>query len=221
MIETYKSKYNYKNYNINKIDGVRYYEIEANEFVPSVTSILNSTKPNSLTEHKKISHSSLDAMRIGNLMHKYLDDYISSETILQQTDKNFLIAESLAKIIIEHCINNIDEIWGTEASVHYKNRYAGTIDLIGVMNKNIILVDYKSSYRKKTQEEIDEYFLQLAAYTLAHDWQYKTKIDSIMIFLCMRNGDHEENTVSLDELKKYQIKWLERLNSFEDKNSNE
>ena len=102
-----------------------------------------------------------------------------------------------------------------------KNRYAGTIDLIGVMNKNIILVDYKSSYRKKTQEEIDEYFLQLAAYTLAHDWQYKTKIDSIMIFLCMRNGDHEENTVSLDELKKYQIKWLERLNSFEDKNSNE
>ena len=51
-------------------------------------------------------------------------------------------------------------------------------DVVGRMiiaQKDAICVPY----RKKTQEEIDEYFLQWAAYTLAHDWQYKTKIDSI------------------------------------------
>ena len=217
MIETFRSKYDYKDYNVSKINGIRYYQINENKLVPSVTSILNTTKPNFVSTQKNMNNASFDAMAIGNLMHQYLDYYISSKTNFRQTDKNFLIAESLAKIIIENCIKNFDEIWGSEASVHYKNRYAGTIDLIGVINKKLFLIDYKSSYRRKTKEEIDEHFLQLAAYTLAHDWQYKTKIDSIMVFLCMRNGNFEEIVVSSDELKEYQTRWFERLDLFEEK----
>ena len=150
-------------------------------------------------------------------MHKYLDYYISRDTMFYDSDKNFFIAKDLAKIIIDNCISNIDEIWGAEASVYYKKRYAGTIDLIGMMDDKLIIVDYKSSHRKKTPDEMEEYFLQLAAYNLAHDWQYKTKVDSIMIFLCMRDGAYEKKVVSFDELEKYQNKWLERLTLFEEK----
>ena len=83
------------------------------------------------------------------------------------------------------------------------------------MNKKLIIIDYKSSYKRKRDDELNEYFLQLAAYTLAHDWQYGTKTDSIMIFLCMRNGKYEEKIVSSYDLELYQEKWLERLTIFE------
>lgn len=216
MIETYKSKYNYQNYNIKKINGIRYYQINDNLSVPSVTSILNLTKAYSPSTSRRINISNSNPVIIGKLMHKYLDYYISRDRMFYDSDKNFFIAKGLAKIIIDNCISDIDEIWGAEASVYYKKRYAGTIDLIGMMDNKLIIVDYKSSSRKKTPDEIEEYFLQLAAYNLAHDWQYKTKVDSIMIFLCMRDGAYEKKVVSFDELEKYQNKWLERLTLFEE-----
>lgn len=221
MIETYKSKYNYEEYNISKINGIRYYEINNNSFVPSVTSILNLTKPSFLPNSKKINNDYANASSIGNLMHKYLDYYVSRNTDFFDENKNFQIAKNLAKIIIENCVNNIDEVWGTEAAVHYKERYAGTIDLIGMMDGKLLIVDYKSSHRKKRTDELEEYFLQLAAYTLAHDWQYKTKTDSIMVFLCMRNGNYEKRVVSAEKLEFYQNEWIKRLDLFEELTKND
>ena len=62
-----------------------------------------------------------------------------------------------------------------------------------------------------------EYFLQLAAYSIAHDWQHKTKIISIIIFLSLRNGDFEKTVISYEELSTYQNMWFERLKLFENK----
>jgi len=98
----------------------------------------------------------------------------------------------------------------------YKNVYAGTIDLIGIIDGKLSIVDYKSSYRMKTKDEMEEYFLQLAAYAKAHDWQYKTKIESIIVFLAIRNGQYKKTSISLDELENYKLKWLSRLIKFEE-----
>jgi genome maintenance exonuclease 1 len=68
----------------------------------------------------------------------------------------------------------------------------------------------------KTKDEMEEYFLQLAAYAKAHDWQYKTKIESIIVFLAIRNGQYKKTSISLDELENYKLKWLSRLIKFEE-----
>ena len=91
MIETYKSKYNYQNYNIKKINGIRYYQINDNLSVPSVTSILNLTKSYSPSTSRRINISNSNPVIIGKLMHKYLDYYISRDRMFYDSDKNFKI----------------------------------------------------------------------------------------------------------------------------------
>ena len=106
-------------------------------------------------------------------------------------------------------------ILSKNVSVVYKDLYAGTIDLIGMNDGKLCLVDYKSSYRSKSKEEMEEYFLQLAAYSIAHDWQYNTKINSLIILLAIRNGQFEKTSISNDELDIYKSKWLSRLEKFQ------
>ena len=75
-------------------------------------------------------------------------------------------------------------------------------------------MDYKSSYKKKNMEELEDYFLQCAAYTIAHDWQFNTNVDSIMIFQVVRNGDFEKNIINKPELDLYKEKWFDKLEKF-------
>ena len=43
MIQSFKEKYDYKTYHVNKVNDMRYYCISADINVPSVTSILRKT----------------------------------------------------------------------------------------------------------------------------------------------------------------------------------
>ena len=55
---------------------------------------------------------------------------------------------------------------------------------------------------------MEEHFLQLAAYAVAHDWQYETNIDSIIVFLAIRNGEFEKTVISGQELDSYKEKMV-------------
>ena len=213
MIRSFREKYNYPKYHINKVDNMRFYSVSEEINVPSVTSILRKTKPSGFTDDS-VNQRKTAAIDIGNLMHKYLEHYISKDVMFYDFSVNYNIAKKLAHIIIDNFVNEIDEIWGSEVSVLYKNLYAGTIDLIGVSDDKLSIIDFKSSYRKKTKNEMDEYFIQLAAYSVAHDWQHHTNIDSATIFLAIRNGDFEKTTVSSDEFLYYKKKWFERLDAY-------
>ena len=212
MIQSFKEKYDYKTYHVNKVNDMRYYCVSADINVPSVTSILKKTNDN-FPNILKQPHNT-DSIEIGNFMHKYLEHYVSKEQDFYDESENYVIAKKLAQLVIENFINNIDEVWGTEVSVLYKNIYAGTIDLIGMIDDKLCIVDYKSSYRHKSKNEMEEYFLQLAAYAIAHDWQYKTNIDSIIVLLAIRNGQFEKTSISQDDLESYKLKWLSRLEKF-------
>ena len=197
---------------INKVNDMRYYCVSADINVPSVTSILRKTNPNLISHYdRKLNY---DSIEIGNFMHKYLEYYVSKENSFVDQSKNYNIAKKLAHLVIENFIVDVDEIWGTEVSVLYKNIYAGTIDLIGMIKGKLCLVDYKSSYRAKSKDEMEEYFLQLAAYAIAHDWQHNTSIDSVIVFLAIRNGEYEKTSISSDELESYKAKWFSRLDKF-------
>ena len=213
MLPSFREKYNYPKYHINRVDNMRFYSVSEEINVPSVTSILRKTRLSGSNDDWA-SQTKTVAIDIGNLMHKYLEHYISKDEVFYDVSVNYDIAKKLAHIIIDNFINGLDEIWGSEASVLYKNLYAGTIDLIGMSDDKLSIIDFKSSYRKKTKNEMDEYFIQLAAYSVAHDWQHNTNIDSATIFLAIRNGDFEKTTISSDEFFYYKKKWFERLDAY-------
>ena len=212
MISSFREKYSYPVYSVNKVDNIRFYSVSENLIVPCVTSILRLTNPTQTVDFN-ISHKT-DSMEIGNYMHKYLEHYVSKDNAFNDDSKNFIIAKKLAQTVIDNFINHLDEVWGTEVSVVYKNLYAGTIDLIGVQDKQLSVIDYKSSYRKKTEEEMREHILQLAAYAVAHDWQYKTNINSLIVFLAIRNGEFKKTVISDQELDSYKQMWFKRLGMY-------
>ena len=147
-------------------------------------------------------------------MHKYLQQYLTDAPDSIIKTSNSYLAESLAQIVIENLIIKLDQIWGSEVSVYYMDKYAGTIDLIGIYDGKICVIDYKSSYKTKTIDELEDFFVQCAAYAVAHDWQYDTNIDSMMIFQVTRDGDFEQNLMNSNQMEIYKLKWFNKLETF-------
>ena len=65
-------------------------------------------------------------------------------------------------------------------------------------------------------EWIDDYFLQGAAYALAHNEMYETKIENIAIFMCSRAGEWQLFEVDADEFNTWELSWAKRLEQYYD-----
>ena len=127
----------------------------------------------------------------------------------------------MAKEIIEKGIDNkLDEIYGIEETLYYPEQYAGSADLIGVYQGNDVVIDFKQSNKPKKTDYIQDYFLQLGAYTLAHNVVFKTNISSGVILLCTVDNLFQDFIIEGPELQMYQNLFLGRLKMFNElKNS--
>ena len=81
----------------------------------------------------------------------------------------------------------MSEIWGSEVSLYYPEKYAGTTDLVGVYRDKPAIIDFKQSNKPKRREWIEDYFCQLAAYALAHDKIHDTNIDNAVVLMAVRS----------------------------------
>jgi len=68
----------------------------------------------------------------------------------------------------------------------------------------------------KKEEYIQDYFLQLGAYTLAHNVVYKTNITLGAILLCTVDNFYQEFKIEGSELLMYQNLFLERVKKFKE-----
>ena len=92
--------------------------------------------------------------------------------------------------------------------------YSGTTDLVGVWKGKPTIMDFKQTNKPKKREWIDDYFLQGAAYALAHNEMFETKIESIAIFMCSRECNFQLFEVEGKEFYEWTEKWGERLAEF-------
>ena len=95
------------------------------------------------------------------------------------------------KVIEEGIKGHLDEIWGSEVTVWYPDLFAGATDVVGVYDGKESIVDFKQTNKPKRREWIDDYFLQLAAYAMAHNFTYQTEItQGVVLMPHMKNfGD--------------------------------
>ena len=145
-------------------------------------------------------------------MHKYLEDYVINKEINNKSSENSKIALKLSEVIIDNIFPKIDSFISTEATVHNNHEYAGTLDLLALVDNKLTIIDYKSTYRQKSTMQIDEHFQQLAAYTLAHDNMHNTKIEQAMIFVVYKETyKYDIHTADLSLLHQYKLLWNETL----------
>jgi len=197
----------------------RRYIVGESRPLPSVTTILSKTKD--LTHLKawqervgesEANRIKTEASGIGNGMHKNLENYILGESMNHGT----FIAQTLAKVIVKHGLPNVDEVWGSEVGLYSTGLYAGTTDLIGVHKGTPAIMDFKNSIREKKKEWIEDYFMQLAAYALAHNETYGTDIKKGVIMLATREAKYQEFIIEGDEFTHYETMWANKLCAYYD-----
>ena len=205
------------------INGKRHYDIGTNEKLPSVTTILQATQ--SEEKRKKLAEwrerqgaqaadriKDIAALR-GTSMHTYLEGYITDHRHLDLTALG-KEAGRMANIIIRSGLGDLEEIWGTEVTLYYPGLYAGATDVAGIYNGRESIIDFKQTNKPKRREWIEDYFIQLAAYAMAHNHVYDTQIQQGVILMCSKDGFFQKFVVSDKEFKEYKYAFLEKVDYY-------
>ena len=197
----------------------RHYETPDGRAVPSVTTVLSATKDMThLHEWRKriglakAQQITTESANIGTVMHKSLEKHVKGEARKPGSNLIHQKAHKMANIIIEQGLNDVSEVWGSEVSLFYPELYAGTTDLVGVYKNKPAIMDFKQSRKLKKKEWIEDYFLQLVAYSEAHNKVHGTKISSGRVFICTQNNEYQ--TFEIDDYEKWQGKWYARLEQY-------
>ena len=217
--------FNYPSSTRTSLNGARYYEINDTK-LPSVTEILKATesedkKESLLRWRQKVGD--IEANRImhvsssrGTAMHKHIEDYLTGQTKLDLLSNDNEESLIMSRQIIEKGISKLDELWGAEITLSYPNLYAGTADASGIYSGKESIIDFKQSNKPKKREWIEDYFLQLSAYAMAHNKVYNTQICQGIILVCTPppNILFQEFIVDGDEFIQYQEKFLKKVDQF-------
>ena len=214
--------YKYPSSTRSLVEGQRHYDV-SNEKLPSVTTILAATqsdeKKESIARWKaKVGENEADRVRDqaasrGSNMHLHLERHILGSGHMDLTDEG-QVAGDMAQVIISKGLCDRSELWGSEVVLFYPGLYAGQTDLVGVYDYENSIVDFKQSNKPKRKEWIEDYFLQLAAYAMAHNCVYESEITQGVILMCTPDKYFQKFQVKGREFIKYQHKFLERLDKY-------
>ena len=146
-------------------------------------------------------------------MHKFIEAYVEQKGYEDLTDIG-LEAKPMAQKVIEQGLAPVSEWYGSEVTLFYPGLYAGATDLVCMHDDMETIVDFKQSNRPKRREWIDDYFLQVAAYAMAHDHVYGSKIRQAVIMVCTPDLYYHEFKIQDDELREWKHRFLVTLNLF-------
>jgi ATP-dependent exoDNAse (exonuclease V) beta subunit len=217
-----KNTFTYPRSSRELINGKRHYAIESQK-LPSVTTILSATQSaekqaNLAAWRERVGDA--EATRIvdssgarGTAMHKILEEYIRGQGYMDLTTVG-REAHNMAQRVIEQGLCNVSEYYGIECTLYYPGLYAGQTDLVCIHKGEDAIVDFKQTNKPKKREWIEDYCVQLAAYTMAHNYVYKTNIQKGVIMMCSKDNFYQEFEIKGLEMRKYMHEFLKKVNQF-------
>ena len=203
--------------------GSRIYDFNGMR-MPSVTTILSKTKDQSfLTAWKnKVGHENAERIKNvsasrGTAMHKFLEKHVDG---IGYDDLTTLgrEAKAMANKIIEDGLSKVSEYYGSEVMLYYPDLYAGSTDLVCMHDGMETIVDFKQSNRPKREEWVQDYYLQIAAYAMAHDSVYGSNIQQGVIMVCTPDLYYQEFKCEGEKMRHYRHEFLKRLSQYHGRN---
>src|ERR1044072_7908049 len=191
--------------------GDRHYVSPNGDKLSSVTTILSNTgePKKQLIEwrervgDRKAEQEKQEAVRLGSLMHTHWERYILGAPRPGGNNYGRLLAERMADQIIHRGLVHIDEVWGSEVMLYTPRLFAGTTDLVGCYKGEPAIIDFKTAKKLRSRDMIEDYFVQLGTYGIAHDELYDTRIQTGVIFMVSRDCQFQEFVVEREDFKAY------------------
>jgi hypothetical protein len=218
-------QYKYTALSRREIDGKRLYSTPDGLAVPSVTTILDKTKPEEAKAalrnwRKRVGDQqanaiSKEASGRGTRMHKWLEDYcLTGELGTPGSNPYSQQSHKMAGVIVEQGLNTMDECWGVEVPMYFPQVYAGTTDCVGLYNGKPAIMDFKQTNKPKKTEWVQDYFCQLCAYAEAHNEVYGTNIQQGVILMCSKDFEYQTWVIEGDEYNKHKRVWWDRVGQY-------
>ena len=201
--------------------GSRTYDFDGKK-LPSVTTILSRTKDQTYLDNwrTKVGHEEADRIfnhsaKRGTSMHKFIENHITG---VGYDDLSSIGHEArpMAQKIIDTGLTPITEYYGSEVTLHYPGLYAGSTDLVCLHNDKETIVDFKQANRPKRKEWIEDYYMQIAAYAMAHNMMFpkESKIEKGIIMICTTDLYYQEFVIEGARLQHYYWEFLKRLSQY-------
>lgn len=214
-------KFNYQEMDSFSKSNMRFYQIPNGKQYPSITTVLGGTVPKEKAESLKRWQESLgvdkadkktkEASRHGTSVHLLSERFLKKETLIQSGDE-FKPEDISAFNALKTKLNKIDEIWGQEVALYSDIiKVAGRTDLVGVYKNIEAIIDFKTSSNLKSDKQIEDYKLQLCAYSIMHNELFNTDISSGVILMVSGAGFPQEFVVNLHD---YYDPLLARIDEF-------
>lgn len=171
-------------------DGTRIYKTPSGLSYPSITTVLSTLSEAPLEawrerigRDKAAEITSMAATR-GTALHS------AAEIYLQNGDLNAI--DSKTRILlnrIKFILNRINNIVAQEIPLYSDElKVAGRCDLIADFDRELSVVDFKTTIKLKRKEWILNYFLQATGYSLMYQERTGIAIDPIVIIIAGEDG---------------------------------
>jgi genome maintenance exonuclease 1 len=174
----------------------RLYATPTGERYKSITTVLGNYNKQAIMEWRErvgaeeANKISTKAANRGTKVHKICEDYINNE-ISEMKMKMLMpdLKELFFKIkpIIDE---KLDDVYSQEQALYsHKLKIAGRVDLIGMWNGKLSVIDFKTSTKQKEEENIQNYFMQCTAYALMFSELTGMWIDDIVVLIATGEGE--------------------------------
>lgn len=222
-------RFQYKSCQQINLNGKRVYLTPDGDKTPSVTTILGATKDmTQLNEWRKrvgeenAKQITKEAAGVGTAMHGNLERFLAGLDRMPGNNPVHVKANAMADRIIAEGLSKVNEVWAMEQSLYYPGLYSGTTDLVGVYDGEPAVMDHKQTNKPKKKEWVEDYYLQLVAYILAHNEVYKTDIKRGVVFMCSRGDDpvkvggeiYQQFDLLPQDFNKYEDMWLSKVEDY-------
>lgn len=174
-------------------NGKRLYVTENGDKYPSVTTVLSYFSRKGIAEWRNrvgdetANKISTQAATFGTAVHDIAEKYTLGELDVKKANP---IALAAFRTIQPYLDDYVDEIYGIELRMYSDElRVAGTSDLICRYNGKNTLLDFKTSRKRKTKEQIKTYFMQCAVYSIMVKERYGMDIEQAVILMAVRDDD--------------------------------
>jgi genome maintenance exonuclease 1 len=225
------------------INGKRYYVIGEHKY-PSVTTILGSMTDSSGLDKWRKNIGEAEADKIskfsanrGTIMHQMIEYYLGSEKETQKERLReaqekiitFVEAEGFTEDELEvgrklfysfynnDLFSKIGKVISIEETIysHQMGGYAGRVDNIyeNVLS-HLLILDFKTSRKRKKKEWIENYFMQIAAYFLAYWEMTGKKPDGGEIWIGVENDEPQVFELTWDDIQEYGKKFLSLVKEY-------
>ena len=171
-------------------DGSRVYQTPSGRAYPSVTTVTGLLSKEAIMAWRKrvgdeeANRVSNKAAKRGTRVHTLCEDFLSNkEVMVDMFDHDMW--EKFKPLLLR--INNIHALETPLYSDHLE--VAGTVDCIAEFDGKVSVIDFKTSKRLKSRDDIHGYFMQCSAYAVAFEELTGIPVSRLVILMAVDDED--------------------------------